>query len=75
MNQLDLTLTVGAGREHEAAKMCLARMRQYQWQILRQFAAEVTALGESAAAGERMVVLPASEIGAALSALRLAGRE
>jgi len=75
MNRLDLSLVIGEGGEREAAEQCLAQMRQYQWQILRQFAAEVTALGESVAAGERMLVVPASELGAAFSALRLAGRD
>jgi len=70
---LSLHMELVQGKEREAAEALLARTRAEEWTILRQWAAEITALGESAATGERMLVVPArpGELEAAVAALRL----
>lgn len=55
---LNLSLAIPVGEETEVAKHLQAQMQQAEWQVLRQFAQAVTFLGESAAAGTHMVVLP-----------------
>lgn len=73
---LDLTIQLVEGKSVELARLCHERMRASEWQLLREFAAEVTALGESLAAGTRVVVVPAAEAGKAIEDLGLkpAGR-
>jgi len=60
MHGLDLVLQFPAGHEHAAARKCCARMRETEWTVLAQFAAEVLALHESRAQGHRVVVVPAA---------------
>lgn len=76
---LVLHLTLELDRAAECARELRTRLQPDQWMILRQLAAEVTAEGESAATGERVLVVPArpGELEAAVKSLRLqvAGRE
>lgn len=72
---LALELVVPAGSEAQAARTLLEKLPAARRLILTQLAAEIVAAAESATAGARMVVVPANEIGAALSALKIAGRE
>lgn len=58
---LDLTVQLVEGKSVELARLCRQRMRDREWQLLREFAAEVTALGESLAAGEAIVVCRAAD--------------
>jgi hypothetical protein len=73
--QLSVHLTFPIGHERAAALACQAQMKADELDALEQFAAELVALRESRAAGRRMVVCDANEIGATLTALRLTGRE
>ena len=75
---LAIEVHVDDGREPECARALRDRLRPSQWRILRQLAAEITALGESEAAGSRVLVVPAAELEADLPRelrVRLAGRE
>jgi hypothetical protein len=68
---LELVLQLHEGKSVELARLCAERMRPSEWQLLREFAAEVTSLGESMAAGTRILVVPAAELGQAVEALGL----
>jgi hypothetical protein len=68
---LRVDLGIVAGDEVNAAKALRAQLPPDQWKILRQLSFEVSALGESEAAGTRMVVVPAGQVGAALDSLGL----
>lgn len=70
---LSLALELASGDEVNCAKALRAQLPPDRWQILRQLAFEVTAIGESEAAGTRMLVVPASEasVDQALASLRL----
>lgn len=68
---LDLTIQLAEGKSVELARLCRERMRDSEWQLLREFAAEVTALGETLSAGEAMIVVPAVEADKTLRQLGL----
>jgi hypothetical protein len=75
---LNLAIVFDDRRVVECARALLEQLPKDQWYLLRQLAAEITALGESAAAGQRMLVVPAASLELALEAfgnLRVAGRE
>jgi len=77
--RLDLSLSFATGDEYQVARRCRAEMNPLQWTLLAQLAAEILAIHESAAAGSRVVILPAAEVDSepVLRGLRLrpAGRE
>jgi hypothetical protein len=56
---LDLVLQLVEGKAPELARVARGKMRDSEWQLLREFAAEVVALGESLSCGEAMLVIPA----------------
>lgn len=68
---LDLVIQLAEGKAVELARLCRERMRDSEWQLLREFAAEVTALGETLSAGEAMIVVPAVEADRTLRQLGL----
>lgn len=55
---LALSVVIPVGDETNVARFLQQQMRPAEWEILRQFSQAVTFLGESAAAGTQMVVLP-----------------
>lgn len=64
--ELHLTVNLAAGREAECAAYLHQTLRPPQWAILAALAAEIVSRWESAAAGQRVVVVAASEKGAAI---------
>jgi imidazoleglycerol phosphate dehydratase HisB len=70
---LSLSVEIPVGDETNVARFLHERMRPAEWMVLRQFALAVTMLGESAAAGRQMVVLPMQEAGVEAT-VEVAGR-
>lgn len=69
---VNVTLTFESHRTPEVAKSLQARLPDPQWQAVRALAAEIVALGESQAAGERILVVPARELDSVAKHLRVA---
>lgn len=58
---LELVLHLQRGQTPALARECLARMRPAEFHLLREFAADVLALGEELGTGQQTLVLQVSD--------------